>query len=49
MAFGVEAGEVVDIQWRLVVADIGGHDLVVWIATPDHDPAGIQERREAFG
>jgi hypothetical protein len=49
VAFGIEAGEVVDVQWRLVVADVGDHDLVVRIATPDHNPAGIQERREAFG
>jgi hypothetical protein len=49
VAFGIEAGEVVDIQWRLVVADVGDHDLMVWVATPDHHPAGIQESGETLG
>ena len=37
VAFGIEMGEVVDVEWRLGLADVNDHDLTVWIATADHD------------
>jgi hypothetical protein len=49
VAFGIDLGEAVDVEWRLGLADVGDHDLMVWEATPDHDPAGVQECVDAFG
>jgi hypothetical protein len=49
VTFGIELGEAADVEWRLGLADVGDHDLVVWTATPDHDPAGVQEGEDAFG
>jgi hypothetical protein len=49
VAFGIEMGEVVDVEWRLGLADVNDHDLTLWIATADHDPAGVQEPVDAFG
>jgi hypothetical protein len=49
VAFGIEMGEVIDVEWRLRLADVNDHDLTVWIATTDHDPAGVQEPVDAFG
>jgi hypothetical protein len=49
VAFGIEMGEVVDVEWRLGLPDVNDHDLTVWIATADHDPAGVQEPVDAFG
>src|SRR5512132_716136 len=45
VTFGIELGEAADVEWRLGLADVGDYDLVVWTATPDHDPAGVQEVR----
>jgi hypothetical protein len=45
VAFGIELGEVGDLEWRPGLADVGYHDFIVWIATADHDPAGVQESR----
>jgi hypothetical protein len=49
VAFGIEMGEVADVEWRLGLSDVNDHDLTVWIATADHDPAGVQEPVDAFG
>jgi hypothetical protein len=49
VAVGIEMGEAPDVQWGLGLADISDHDLIVWIATADHDPAGIQEGEDALG
>src|SRR5512132_1630755 len=49
VTFGIELGEAADVEWRLGLADVGDYDLVVWTATPDHDPAGVQEGEDAFG
>jgi hypothetical protein len=46
--FGVEAGEAVQVEWGLGLADVGNHDLVVRIAAPDHNPAGVHEGVDAF-
>jgi hypothetical protein len=47
--FGVEAGEAVQVEWDLGLADVGNHDLVIRIAAPDHNPAGVHEGVDAFG
>jgi hypothetical protein len=49
MTFGVEMGEAVDVEWRLGLADVSDHDLIVWDAAPNHDPAGVEECMDAFG
>ena len=49
VAFGIELGEAADVEWRVGLADVSDHDLIVWTATPDHHPAGVQEGEEAFG
>ena len=49
VTFGIELGEAAEVEWRVGLADVSDHDLIVWTATPDHDPAGIQEGEDAFG
>jgi hypothetical protein len=49
VAPAIELGEAVDVQWGLGLPDVSDHDLMVWEATPDHDPAGVQEWVDALG
>jgi hypothetical protein len=49
VAFGIELGEAFGVEGGLGLADVGDHDLMVGEATPDHDPAGVQERVDALG
>jgi hypothetical protein len=45
VAFGIELGKAVDIEWCLGLPDVCDHDLTVWIAAAYHDPAarGVSE------
>jgi hypothetical protein len=49
VAFGIELGEAFGVEGGLGLADVGDHDLMVGEATPDHHPAGVQERVDALG